>query len=75
MSRNAHTAFIERLAQLRKDYDESGGSLTVIIDANKMIIDWLTQHISRMDKRIGEYVREKISQEGSGSEWTAGAFL
>lgn len=57
--KRAHTAFIERLAQLRKDYDESGGSLTVIIDANKMIIDWLTQHISRMDKQIGEYVREK----------------
>ncbi len=57
--KRAHTSFIERLKKLREDYDASGGSLTVIIDANKMVIDWLTQHISRMDKQIGDYVRQQ----------------
>lgn len=57
--KRAHTSFIERLKKLREDYAASGGSLTVIIDANKMVIDWLTQHISRMDKQIGDYVRQQ----------------
>ena len=57
--KKAHTAFIGQLKKLREDYDTSGGSLTVIIQANKMVIDWLTKHISNMDKKIGDFVREK----------------
>lgn len=55
--KKAHTSFIEQLAILCNDYQASGGSISVIINANKMVIDWLIGHISRMDKQIGEYVR------------------
>lgn len=56
--KQAHESFIAQLDKLRKDYDDSGGSLSVIVGANKMVIDWLTTHISRMDRKIGEFVRE-----------------
>lgn len=55
--RKAHAAFIAQLAKLRGDYAASGGNLLVILNANRMVIDWLTQHISAMDRKIGEYVR------------------
>ncbi|HHU04872.1 MAG TPA: hemerythrin family protein [Clostridiales bacterium] len=55
--KNAHTYFINELAKLRADYNASGGSLLVIINANKMVLDWLTQHISNMDKKIGAYAK------------------
>ena len=29
---------------------------TVIITANKMVINWLTNHMKVMDKKIGDYV-------------------
>ncbi len=56
--KRAHTAFIEQLAKLKSDYAESGGNLTTILNANKMVIDWLTKHISSMDRKIGKFVNE-----------------
>ena len=55
--KKAHTAFIEQLAKLRADYDASGGSLMVILNANQMVLTWLTQHISNMDKKIGQFAK------------------
>jgi len=57
--KKAHAAFIAQLVKLREDYDASGGSISVIINANKIVIDWLTKHISNMDRQIGEFVRSK----------------
>ena len=53
----AHAQFIEKLAKLRADYDTSGGNLLVILGANQMVLDWLTKHISTMDKKIGEFAK------------------
>ncbi|WP_303867538.1 bacteriohemerythrin [Acetobacterium wieringae] len=52
-----HKAFIEELAKLKKDYQESGGNITLIISANQMIVNWLTKHISNVDKKIGTYAK------------------
>ncbi|MBE6721731.1 MAG: bacteriohemerythrin [Ruminococcaceae bacterium] len=57
LQKQAHTMFIGRLAKLRSDYEASGGNLTVILNANKIVLDWLTQHISNMDKKIGQYAK------------------
>lgn len=53
--KKAHTDFIAQLAKLRGEYSSSGGNLLVILNANKMVVDWLTQHISNMDRKIGQF--------------------
>ncbi|NLK03736.1 MAG: hemerythrin family protein [Clostridiales bacterium] len=58
--RKAHSAFIAQLSDLRENYKTSGGNLLVIINANKMVIDWLTKHISTMDKKIGEFANQNL---------------
>lgn len=55
--KQAHTAFIAKLAQLKKDYSESGSNIVVIINANQLVIGWLTSHITNMDKKIGQYAK------------------
>lgn len=55
--KRAHASFVNDLAKLKSDYNDSGGNLRVILNANKMVINWLTNHIRIMDKKIGEYVR------------------
>jgi len=55
--KKAHASFVQDLAKLKKDYNESGGNILVIINANKMVVNWLTNHITSMDKKIGDYVR------------------
>lgn len=55
--KKAHAKFISDLAKLKSDYNEGGGNILVIINANKMVINWLTNHIKTMDKKIGDYVK------------------
>ena len=52
-----HEGFIKKLSELRGDYEKAGANLTVILNANQFILDWLTKHISNADKKIGEYAR------------------
>ena len=54
-----HEAFIKKLSELRKDYEVAGANLTVILSANHFIIDWLTNHISTADKKIGDFSRKQ----------------
>ena len=56
--KDAHTAFIAQLNKIKSDYNSSGGNLMVILNANQMILDWLTKHISNMDKKIGEFAKK-----------------
>lgn len=57
IQKKMHTEFIDKLAKLKAEYEKSGGNIVVILNANKMVLDWLTNHISHLDKKIGEYVR------------------
>lgn len=52
-----HDAFIKKLSELRKEYDASGANISVIINANQFVLDWLTKHISIQDKKIGEFAK------------------
>lgn len=52
-----HTDFIAELAKLKKDYQESGGNIAVVINANQMVVNWLIHHISTQDKKIGQYAK------------------
>ena len=53
-----HEAFIVQLVKLKADYEASGGSLMVILNANQMVVTWLTRHISNMDKKIGQIANQ-----------------
>ncbi|HHW00977.1 MAG TPA: hemerythrin family protein [Clostridiaceae bacterium] len=55
--KKAHAGFINELAKLKSDYEETGGNILVILNANKMVISWLTNHIINMDKKIGDYAK------------------
>lgn len=59
IQKEAHTNFIAKLEKIKEDFNSSGGNIAVIIAANKMVIDWLTNHISKMDKQIAEFVKNK----------------
>jgi len=57
--KNAHDHFISQLKKLKSEYESSGGNILVILNANQMLLDWLTKHISRMDKKIGEFAKAR----------------
>jgi len=55
--KRAHDGFIEQLAKLKESYSQSGGNVAVIVNANQMVVKWLTNHILQLDKKIGTYAR------------------
>ncbi len=55
--KKAHDEFIQQIAILKKDYQVSGGNIVLIINANQIILDWLLKHISKEDKKIGDYAK------------------
>jgi hemerythrin len=57
IQKSLHTGFINELAKLKKEFEQSGGNVVVIINANQMVVDWLVKHITVQDKKIGEYVK------------------
>lgn len=57
VQKRLHTEFVGQLAKLKREYGESGGNIAVIINANQLVINWLVNHITKQDKRIGEYAR------------------
>ncbi len=55
--RREHGEFARQLRILRKEFDSSGGDIVLTINTNHIILDWLANHISKQDKKIGEYAR------------------
>jgi hemerythrin-like metal-binding domain len=62
LQKKLHDEFIAKLGAMRKEYNQSGGNVALVISANQLILDWLVKHISVLDKKIGDYVREKKLQ-------------
>ena len=52
-----HRSFIEEISKLKKEYEQSGGNIVLIINANHLVSSWLTKHVSTIDKKIGLYLK------------------
>ena len=51
VQKKAHASFVNELAKLKQNFNEGGGNILVILNANRMVINWLTNHIRSMDKK------------------------
>ncbi len=51
-----HTAFIDQIAMLRKDF-ESGASTGLVIKVQRQVVDWLINHIGDLDKKLGSFIK------------------
>lgn len=53
-----HTKFINELNAMHKEFDGAGASLPLLIQVQKKTVDWLMNHISKMDKELGKFLNE-----------------
>lgn len=54
-----HDVFISNFKKLYKDYDEHGATLNITLQVNKVIVDWLVQHINTHDLAFAKYYKSK----------------
>ena len=57
--RQQHLEFVGRLDALHKQYFSEGASLPLVIQTNKMLVEWLIKHIAKSDRQIGDFLRKK----------------
>jgi hemerythrin-like metal-binding protein len=56
----AHTQFINTLKQLRESFGRGDGGITVVIQANQVVVDWLNNHIRKVDTKLGAFLAGKM---------------
>ena len=56
-----HERFVRALGELKRKYENSGGSNKVIIEINQTAIGWLFNHIKVVDQRFSTYYREHMA--------------
>lgn len=54
-----HDAFIKKVQDLKAEMMTEGASIVAVGKVNTLIIDWLFQHIRKMDQELESYVNSK----------------
>jgi hemerythrin len=54
---SAHARFVREYRDLRRLYEENGGSQAVLVRARTWIEDWLRAHIMGVDLALARYLR------------------
>ncbi len=55
-----HTQFVKDFEMLKDSLDKEGVSPGLVIRMNKLLIDWLLNHIKKTDKALGAFIKEKL---------------
>ena len=60
-----HEKFIANFQELKKELPklEGGskpGSYDLSVETNKVVVDWILEHIAKVDKRLGVFLKDKI---------------
>jgi hemerythrin len=49
--------FIGKLATLRQDLEQEGATVSLVIATNQAVLQWLIEHIKRVDSKLGAFLR------------------
>lgn len=55
-----HAQFIKDFEALKGSFNKDGVTPSLIIKMNKLLIDWLLNHIKKADKELGTYLKDKL---------------
>jgi hemerythrin len=60
LHKDLHDQFIERLKELKNKFSEEGANLTLVLQVNRVIVEWFIAHINKVDKEFAKYMRDNI---------------
>ena len=52
-----HDSFTKKIAEVKKDMIEHGVSITTVSQTNYFIMDWLLNHIQKVDTELANYIK------------------
>jgi hemerythrin-like metal-binding protein len=60
--KNEHVAFISRFYDIRDEFDADGGNPEIADRLAHFLGDWLINHIGKVDKALGQFLRDRSSR-------------
>jgi len=58
-----HHWFEEKVKEMHAKYLEEGRSASLVEDIEKFLIDWLSEHIMKTDKKLAAFLLEKMKRQ------------
>ncbi|MDH4224609.1 MAG: bacteriohemerythrin [Deltaproteobacteria bacterium] len=55
-----HVKFVEEFQKLKGLFEKEGATINFVIQVNQVVVDWLVNHISKVDKRLGVFLKTKM---------------
>lgn len=55
-----HLEFMENFLTLKKQFESEGPGVHIVVNINHLVVDWLKNHIRRLDKALGAFLKTKI---------------
>lgn len=55
--RREHESFVARIRKLQAEIDKDGVAVYHVIETNNMLFKWLINHISKLDKELGKFLK------------------
>jgi len=56
--RKEHGTFVERIKKLQAEIDKEGVAVYHVIETNNLLFKWLINHISKLDKELGRFLKD-----------------
>ena len=55
-----HTEFIANFSELKGKFQNEGVGVHVVLHANRLVVDWLINHIRKKDKSLGGFLKTNL---------------
>lgn len=61
--KKVHEDFIKTFLNFRKDAETEGPGVRLVVQVNRILVDWLKNHILQMDQEMGKFLREALKEQ------------
>lgn len=55
-----HVVFLKNLSDLKKEFEFGGVTLPLTLKVQRHIVDWIINHIRKIDKALGAFLKAKM---------------
>ena len=55
-----HLEFMENFSRLKTQFEAEGPGIHIVVITNNLVVDWLRNHIRKVDTALGSFLKTKI---------------
>lgn len=65
--RKLHEKFVQSFYESKEKFDKSQGDFKVLMEVNKLVYDWLRDHVMKVDKQFAKYYLPMMESQSSSA--------